>query len=152
MVIISSTIGLVILRKVHRGSVAKINCLKIFWSLSFIFLFFNSKVFFMISFSGRHYPKFIILQCVRWYVSYALSYRRIAGIELMNMIQKNQLKFTKYIDQNLTLAQQFYRFATLPTYNTLKVNIANILSFDYVGALIVTIFFPFFLLLFFGIY
>ena len=31
----------------------------------------------MISFSGRHYPQFIILQCVRWYVSYALSYRNI---------------------------------------------------------------------------
>ena len=31
----------------------------------------------MISFSGRHYPNFIILQCVRWYVSYALSYRDI---------------------------------------------------------------------------
>jgi len=31
----------------------------------------------MISFLGRHYPRFIILQCVRWYVSYALSYRNI---------------------------------------------------------------------------
>jgi transposase-like protein len=31
----------------------------------------------MVSFSGRHYPKFIILQCVRWYVAYALSYRNI---------------------------------------------------------------------------
>ena len=31
----------------------------------------------MISFSGRHYPPFIILQSVRWYVSYALSYRNI---------------------------------------------------------------------------
>lgn len=31
----------------------------------------------MISFSGRHYPRFIILQCVRWYLSYALSYRNI---------------------------------------------------------------------------
>jgi transposase-like protein len=31
----------------------------------------------VVSFSGRHYPKFIILQCVRWYVSYALSYRNI---------------------------------------------------------------------------
>ncbi len=29
----------------------------------------------MISFSSRHYPKFIILQCVRWYVSYSLPYR-----------------------------------------------------------------------------
>ena len=34
----------------------------------------------MISFSGRHYPSFIILQCVRWYVSYALSYRNIEEI------------------------------------------------------------------------
>jgi putative transposase len=34
----------------------------------------------MISFSGRHYPNFIILQCVRWYVSYALSYRNIEEI------------------------------------------------------------------------
>ena len=31
----------------------------------------------MISFSGRHYPVSIILQSVRWYVSYALSYRNI---------------------------------------------------------------------------
>ena len=31
----------------------------------------------MLSFLGRHYPDFIILQCVRWYVSYALSYRNI---------------------------------------------------------------------------
>ena len=31
----------------------------------------------MTSFSGRHYPKSIILQCVRWYVAYALSYRNI---------------------------------------------------------------------------
>ena len=28
-------------------------------------------------FSGRHYPKFIIVQAVRWYVSYGLSYRNI---------------------------------------------------------------------------
>lgn len=39
--------------------------------------------------------------------------RTIAGIELMNMIKKNQLKFTKYIDQNLTPAQQFYRLASV---------------------------------------
>jgi putative transposase len=39
--------------------------------------------------------------------------RTLAGIELMNMIKKKQLKFTKYIDQNLTPAQQFYRLATI---------------------------------------
>ena len=37
--------------------------------------------------------------------------RTIAGIELMNMIGKHQLNFSKYIDQNLTPAQQFYRLA-----------------------------------------
>ena len=37
--------------------------------------------------------------------------RTPAGIELMNMIKKQQLNFTKYIDQNLTPAQQFYRLA-----------------------------------------
>ena len=31
----------------------------------------------MINFKGRHTPKSIILQCVRWYCSYALSYRNI---------------------------------------------------------------------------
>ena len=29
----------------------------------------------MISFKGRHYQQDIILQCVRWYVAYPLSYR-----------------------------------------------------------------------------
>ena len=37
-------------------------------------------------------------------------------------------------------------------YNQLKFNIANILSFDYLGALIATISFPFLLLPFFGVY
>ncbi|MTI13890.1 hypothetical protein [Sansalvadorimonas verongulae] len=30
-----------------------------------------------LKFSGRHFPKDIILQTVRWYVSYPLSYRMI---------------------------------------------------------------------------
>lgn len=29
----------------------------------------------MISFKGRHHQQDIILQCVRWYVAYSLSYR-----------------------------------------------------------------------------
>ena len=127
----------------------------------------------MLSFSGRHYPVSIILQAVRWYVSYALSSRinldksgankaaldhfnkpgfftgernftisqakylnniveqdhhhikrittpmgcfrkmHTAGIELMNMIKKKQLKFPKHTDQNLSAPQQFYRLATI---------------------------------------
>jgi putative transposase len=31
----------------------------------------------MISFSGRHFPKDIILMSVRWYIAYSLSYRNI---------------------------------------------------------------------------
>lgn len=31
----------------------------------------------MISFKGRHTPKSIILQCVRWFCAYSLSYRNI---------------------------------------------------------------------------
>ncbi|MFT6754177.1 MAG: putative transposase [Candidatus Azotimanducaceae bacterium] len=34
----------------------------------------------MISFKGRHTPKPLILQCVRWYRSYALSYRNIEEV------------------------------------------------------------------------
>lgn len=37
----------------------------------------------------------------------------LAGIELMNMIKKKKLKFTKYIDQNLMPVQQSYRLATI---------------------------------------
>jgi len=36
----------------------------------------------MISFKGKHFPKDIILLIVRWYVSYALSYRDIEEIML----------------------------------------------------------------------
>ena len=31
----------------------------------------------MISFKGRHTPKDIILQCIRWYLAYSLSYRNL---------------------------------------------------------------------------
>ena len=38
--------------------------------------------YFMINFNGRHFQKDIILQSIRWYLSYALSYRDIE--ELMD--------------------------------------------------------------------
>ncbi|PCK04009.1 MAG: IS6 family transposase [Alteromonadaceae bacterium] len=34
----------------------------------------------MLSFKSRHFPKEVILQCVRWYCTYALSYRNIEEI------------------------------------------------------------------------
>ena len=36
----------------------------------------------MISFKGRHHKKDIILQCVRWYVAYSLSYRDLEELML----------------------------------------------------------------------
>ncbi len=33
-------------------------------------------------FGGRHFPKDIILLCVRWYLAYPLSYRNIEEIML----------------------------------------------------------------------
>ena len=40
----------------------------------------------MISFKGRHHQQDIILQCVRWYVAYSLSYRDLE--ELMQIFLK----------------------------------------------------------------
>ena len=34
----------------------------------------------MINFSGRQFPKDVILCCVRWYVAYPLSYRNLEEI------------------------------------------------------------------------
>ena len=52
-------------------------------------------------FSGRHYPKDLILQTVRWYLRYNLSYRNIEeileerGVELCHMIHKGQYDKTE---------------------------------------------------------
>jgi len=57
-------------------SVTKINTLSNSYKLAVTFPVPNIRSNPMISFSGRHYPVPVILQCVRWYVSYALSYQR----------------------------------------------------------------------------
>jgi transposase-like protein len=41
----------------------------------------------MISFSGRHFPKDIILMSIRWYLSYSLSYR-----EIEELLQERNIK------------------------------------------------------------
>ena len=42
----------------------------------------------MISFKGRHHQQDIILQCVRWYVAYSLSYRDLQ--ELMQELMQER--------------------------------------------------------------
>ena len=61
----------------------------------------------MISFKSRHFPREIILQCVRWYCAYALSYRNIEemvvewGIETAKRDKAAALRyFTKAIERN----------------------------------------------------
>ncbi len=52
------------------------------------------------SFKWKHYEGEIILQTVRWYLKYPLSYRNlkgiIKGIEAMNMIKKGQVNDLNY--------------------------------------------------------
>lgn len=64
----------------------------------------------MISFSGRHYPKSIILQAVRWYVSYALSYRNI----------EEMLKERGIMVDHATLNRWVLHFAPLLEQNSRK--------------------------------
>ncbi|OAD23466.1 Integrase catalytic region, partial [Candidatus Thiomargarita nelsonii] len=60
----------------------------------------------MISFKGRQFEKDIILQCVRWYVAYALSYRDLEemmterGISVdHSTIQRWVVKYSPLLEQ-----------------------------------------------------
>ena len=52
-------------------------------------------------FFGRHYPKDLILQTIRWYLRYSLSYPdreeilEESGVELCHMIRKGQYDKTQ---------------------------------------------------------
>jgi transposase-like protein len=39
----------------------------------------------MVSFKGKHFSKDIILMAIRWYCTYALSYREIEELMLENV-------------------------------------------------------------------
>ena len=57
----------------------------------------------MISFKGRHFEREMILQSVRWYLAYSLSYRDIEEIK------KGRMRRTR--GDRLTPAEQFYASA-----------------------------------------
>ncbi|WP_281647383.1 DDE-type integrase/transposase/recombinase [Parendozoicomonas sp. Alg238-R29] len=44
------------------------------------------------TFSGRHFPKDIILQAVRWYITYPLSLRMIKEVLLIAFLPKSEIK------------------------------------------------------------
>ena len=51
----------------------------------------------MILFKGRHTPKEIILQCVRWYCVYALSYRNIEEMMAERGIQIDHSTLNRWV-------------------------------------------------------
>lgn len=60
----------------------------------------------MISFKGYCYPKSVILQCVRWYVAYCLSYRdieemmKVRGIDVdHSTLNRWVLKFSPLLEK-----------------------------------------------------
>ena len=81
----------------------------------------------MICFSGRHYPRKIILQCVRWYVSYGISYRDLEemmserGFEIDHstlnrwvvnyaaQIEQNSRKYKRPIDRSWRMDETYVR-------------------------------------------
>ena len=60
----------------------------------------------MISFKGRHHQQDIILQCVRWYVAYSLSYR---AVDQYNNDENKRVKIRqcKYLNN---IVEQDHRF------------------------------------------
>jgi len=51
----------------------------------------------MITFKGRHTPKPIILQCVRWYCAYSLSYRNIEEMMAERGIKIDQSTLNRWV-------------------------------------------------------
>ena len=61
----------------------------------------------MISFKGKHFPKDIILLVVRWYVSYALSYRDIEEIMLERGTKVDHSTLNLCINRSPHIASRF---------------------------------------------
>ena len=53
----------------------------------------------MISFKGRHFPKEILLTCVRWYLAYQLSYRDIEEMMAERGTQVDHSTIQRWVDQ-----------------------------------------------------
>ena len=63
----------------------------------------------MISFKGKHFPKDIILLIVRWYVSYALSYRDIEEIMLERGTKVDHSTLNRWVIEYAPLLEHEFR-------------------------------------------
>ena len=63
----------------------------------------------MISFKGKHFPKDIILLVVRWYVSYALSYRDIEEIMLERGTKVDHSTLNHWVIEYAPLLEEEFR-------------------------------------------
>jgi putative transposase len=76
----------------------------------------------MISFSGRHYPKSIILQAVRWYVSYALSYRNIEEMMKERGIMVDHATLNRWVLYFAPLLEQASRKYKRPVHRSWRMD------------------------------
>ena len=63
----------------------------------------------MISFKGKHFPKDIILLVIRWYLSYALSYRDIEGIMLERGTKIDHSTLNRWVVEYAPLLEEEFR-------------------------------------------
>lgn len=53
----------------------------------------------MASFKGRHIPKPVILQCVRWHYAYALSYRYVEEMMAEQLANISSMSLTLSVNR-----------------------------------------------------
>ena len=63
----------------------------------------------MINFTGRHFPKDIILQTVRWYVAYSLSYRDVEELMQERGISVDHSTLNRWVIHYLPLLENEFR-------------------------------------------
>jgi putative transposase len=76
----------------------------------------------MISFSGRHYPNSIILQAVRWYVSYALSYRNIEEMMKERGFMIDHATLNRWVLHYAPLLKQKFRNYKRPVHRSWRMD------------------------------
>ena len=85
------------------GSVAKLKKFVIIWAYHF------SEAHIMINFTGRHFPKDIILQTVRWYVAYSLSYRDVEELMQERGISVDHSTLNRWVIHYSALLENEFR-------------------------------------------
>ena len=63
----------------------------------------------MVSFSGRHFPKDVIMQGVRWYVAYSLSYRDIEELMQERGVSVDHATLNRWVIHYAPLLENEFR-------------------------------------------